>query len=152
MREAVCEQIVQGRAHRQDHRFAEPAHDRLAAGSAQHASVGALYGRIALDRGQAPHRIADAHDVERPQPVRRHREAGADRTQLGGALAHGDRPALLMECDGRGEAAEAGSGDDGTAAGGGGFGVAMRGGHARSLAMATTCVVDYICSSKPLRP
>ena len=62
--------------------------------------------------GAAARALADAERIEGGEGVRRELDAGADLADLGRLLEDGDAKAALRERQRRGEAADAGAGDD----------------------------------------
>ena len=66
-REAARQQADQVRAQRDELRIAEPGGQPAQVGPDQPAAAGAAQPAVALDRGEAPHLVAEADGVERVQ-------------------------------------------------------------------------------------
>ncbi|GHG08187.1 hypothetical protein GCM10018791_21110 [Streptomyces zaomyceticus] len=98
----------------EDERSAEARGGGLGVGTGEPAAAGGTHPAVALPGREIADPVAEADDIEGALGVGGEADAGSDGGEVGGALQDGDLPALQVEGDGGGEAADAGSDDDGT--------------------------------------
>ncbi len=109
------EDLDEGGAVEEDERSAEAVGRRPGVGAGEPAAPGGAHAAVALPGGERTDAVAEADDVEGALRVRGEADAGADGGEVGGAFEDRDLPASLVQGDGGGEAADAGSDDDGAA-------------------------------------
>jgi hypothetical protein len=87
-------------------RIAEPGGQPAQVGPDQPAAAGASQPAVALDRGEAPHLVAEADGVERVQCVRAEAQTRPDRFERPGAFEDRHVPALAPQRHRRGQPAD----------------------------------------------
>ena len=105
-REAARQQADQVRTQRDELRIAEPGGQHAQVGPDQPAAVGAAQPALALDRGKAPHVVAETDGVEGVQRVRAEAQARADRLERRGPFEDRHVPALAPQRHRRGQPAD----------------------------------------------